>query len=213
MRIRADTFVSIPVNVRAAFGMGQNFDTTWRHFRSAMNDTLDAAVLLRAWFLTAATPFYIPIVANAEPPRMAHSPINTVQFNAPMLRFIRKFVADRPRLDVTNVNQMRSAVSIIALRQRILYISGGLFLHAGPARSMVQVTHAAFSKYREQSLAWSEQFRNDPVAGKYVLPIVPQLAAHIKLSQEQNIRLVHKYMGEIPLVRGFRCSVCLLRTP
>lgn len=196
MRIRADTYVSIPVNVRAAYGLGEQFDETWRRFRVVMNDTRDAAKLLRAWFLTAATPFYVPIIANADPPNMAHSPINTVQFSAPLVRFVRKFVAAHPSMDVTNVVQMRAAVRFIALKQRLMYVSGGLFLHAGPARSMVEVTHGAFAKYREQSLRWSEQFRHDPVASKYYLPIVPQLAAAIQLSQEQNIRLVHKYMGE-----------------
>jgi hypothetical protein len=184
MRIRADNYISVPVFVMAAIGAGKHFDALWVQYRSLLR-TDDMATMLRGWFMTGATARYIPKMIDQEPPHMAVSPVNSFEFNTKLLNYIDAYCKANRNLDIRDVRAMRNVVRHIALKQRVIYIAGGLFLHFGPKDAMVEITRAAFFNYRDQSLNWKLQMGHLPKAASHPEPIV----------QEANIRLTHRYLG------------------
>ncbi len=140
LRIRADNYISTPINVMAAVGAGGDtlFPRAWREFQLRLG-TRDPEKLLTAWFMCAATPRYIPKMISQRPAHMAVSPVNTFEYNTKLLSAIGNLTA-ATRLNVDDVVAMQAVVRSIAIRQRVVFISGGLFLHFGPTHAIVDIT-------------------------------------------------------------------------
>jgi hypothetical protein len=184
MRIRADCYVSVPIPVMSAMGAGPHFDRDWAHFGDHLPEAMqrDSRARLKAWLFTGGVPQLIPKLVLQTAPPMAWSPINSAEFNAELV-WALDALPEAP--NPADPRVMQPIVRELAARHRLLYISGGLFLHFGTTADMLEVTSSAFDHWRSgpgTTLTWQGEFPHSAKAQAWSQPI----------SQEANIRLTHR---------------------
>jgi hypothetical protein len=187
MRIRADCYISVPIPVMSALGLGANFDRDWDAFGRQLPPAIryEAHARLRAWFFAGAIPQLVSKLVLQTPPPMAWSPLNSLEFNPALLDALNRL----PDIDdPIDSRVMRPIVQDLARRLRILYISGGLFLHFGTTADMVLVTQTAYNHWKNgpgTTLSWQSEFPINARVRSWSQPI----------TQEANIRLAHRRAG------------------
>jgi hypothetical protein len=180
IRIRADCYISTPIPLLSAVGQGTRFARDWdefaRHLLPAQR--ADGRQHLLAWLFAAGVPRMIPKLRDPTP--MAWSPMTSFEFNKALVHDI---MATLPNAPLGAPHEVAALVRHLVAKHRIVYLSGGLFLHFGPIEQIRAITQSAFDY-------WAMGAERNPLSWRTQFPHWTK-----QHSQEANIRLTHRKLG------------------